>query len=34
VFDAERTTAAKVLAAVADKAEVLDRTVKEPASKT
>lgn len=29
-FDAERTTAAKVLAAVADKAEVLDLTVEEP----
>ncbi|HEY6496022.1 MAG TPA: ATP-binding cassette domain-containing protein [Trebonia sp.] len=29
-FDAERTTAAKVLAAVADRAEVLDLTVEEP----
>ena len=29
-FDAERTTAAKVLAAVAEKAEVLDLTVEEP----
>ena len=29
-FDAERTTAAKVLAAVSDKAEVLDLTVEEP----
>jgi ABC-2 type transport system ATP-binding protein len=29
-FDAERTTAAKVLAAVSDKAEVLDLTVQEP----
>jgi ABC-2 type transport system ATP-binding protein len=29
-FDAEQTTAAKVLAAVSDKAEVLDLTVEEP----
>jgi ABC-2 type transport system ATP-binding protein len=29
-FDAERTTAAKVLAAVSDRAEVLDLTVEEP----
>jgi ABC-2 type transport system ATP-binding protein len=29
-FNAEQTTAAKVLAAVADKAEVLDLTVEEP----
>jgi ABC-2 type transport system ATP-binding protein len=29
-FDAERTTAAKVLAAVADQAQVLDLTVEEP----
>lgn len=29
-FDAEQTTAAKVLAAVSDKAEMLDLTVEEP----
>jgi ABC-type uncharacterized transport system ATPase subunit len=29
-FDADQTTAAKVLAAVSDKAEVLDLTVEEP----
>ena len=29
-FDAEQTTAAKVLAAVSEKAEVLDLTVEEP----
>jgi len=29
-FDAERTTAAKVLAAVAGRAQVLDLTVEEP----